>query len=169
VAEHGRGAEVIWAEDADRLLAAAVARTWEADPLAWAARIVGSASGLAPELRSALVKACLAPHAPRTVEGLSRAGEMEPSRLRYLWNQNGPAGRATPRELVEWLLVGWAFRRWREGVPWPGVAQRMRTTVKRLRAVFRRRTGLCPTDACWRGPTFLLRLIAEWWSQTGWM
>ncbi len=155
-------AEVVWLEEADEVLRSAVLRAVEADPVAWFAKSMDAAN-LPAELRQGFAKACCLPCPPRTVLGLCRAAALKETRLRYLWSQYIPTNSATPKDLVEWLQVVWAFRLRRHAGSWTEVARLLQIRENTLREVIKRRTGMCPAAIWNKGPRLLRAQITEWW------
>lgn len=158
-------AVLVWLEEAERELAPAVARAAEAAVESWLPRLVEGAKRLPAELGLALLRAFPDAGPPRSVAGLSKAANLPEARLRYLWSAAIPSPGPTPGELVEWLQVVGALQLRRRGVSWKCAAEELRVSDKRLRAVFRRRTGLCPKEAWDRGPEEVRGLLARWWAQ----
>lgn len=156
-------AEVVWFEEGRDRLGAVVSELTEGDVLSWLARAAGGLGRGSADLTRALNRACGLVNPPRTVGGLCSRTGLKEARLRYLWKQCFPDGGPTPRELMEWLQVGWALRCRRQERSWGAVAKRMGIREDTLRTMLRRRTGLRPQEAASSAPEVLVGRVAAWW------
>jgi hypothetical protein len=155
---------VVWFEEIHTALAPTVVRVLQADTLACLATAIEAAGELPQELRLGLALACTMPRPPRTVAGLCRALGIEEGRWRYLWRKN-MAGAASPKEFVDWLLLGVALcLRPIEG-SWAAVANRMGLSEETLREVSIRRTGHRPSQLSGFDPGMVRAWSGEWWAK----
>ena len=162
--EMKESAHAVWLHEVDPTLARMVGEILRTDGVGCLARIIRGGEETAPELCRGLVRACLSRRLPRTVAGLCTAAGLEEHRLRYLWRRHVTPG-SSPGEMVDWLLLGWAFRCKGSLGSWARVAATLGVKEDTLRAVCVRRTGLTPSQLQAEGVNPLQDRFRAWWGE----
>jgi hypothetical protein len=133
--------EIIWTEDAPRELADAIERVVGSDLMSEVAAAIGRAPGLPPRLRGALLFACHAEHAPRTVASLAALVGCNRTTLSRQWRAAHASHGMRLQDCLDWLLLVRAAQARLTGLKWEAAAERIGVHLRSLARMTRRLTG----------------------------
>jgi len=99
---------------------------------------------------------------PVTVAGLAAATGLSERRFRYLWHRSiSPS--ASPKQFLDWLLLGKALHLREFERSWVRVAGSLSVKIDTLRAISLRSTGLTLSELEGEGFESYNRRFADWW------
>jgi hypothetical protein len=133
--------EIVWIEDIRRELPDAIRRVVRLDLVGEVAAAVQRAPGLPPRLREALLVACRADPAPRTVASLARAVGCDRTTLSRQWRAGHASRRMRLQDFLDWLLLVRATEARLAGLKWEAAAERVGVHLRSLTRTVRRLTG----------------------------
>lgn len=157
-------AEIVWIEEVRRELPTVLDRVVRYDPLREAATALEHAPGVPQRLREALLYACWAERAPRTVTALAKTVGCDRTTLCRQWRATGAAREMRLQDCLDWLFLMRAAQTRAAGVKWHAIADGLNVQLRSLARMARRLTGcglgnLAGDSHAW-GPLVAQRLSA---------
>jgi hypothetical protein len=134
--------EIVWIDAARRELPAAIERVLARDPLREAAAMLGRAADVTPRLREALLYACHAERAPRTISGLAAVVGCDRTTLCRHWRATvGEGCEMRLQDCLDWLLLVRALNARAAGLTWQAVVDRLGVHLRSISRSARRLSG----------------------------